>query len=233
MTLNGKEVTVQTINYEGGKVVLVPIGEEQMTDVVYRNLRINGEWFYYSKDADGNIVDYYLPTEDGNYTKIEAVEYDGNAVSPVGTVIKVLKNEQGDLITDATGQPLYISGTDHNDFRTYGLSISAQDMCEDFGVKVDAIIKDTAALGEITEEDFLGMLGGDEEEEVEDEVDDNQTVITSDKYATEGIIAVTYGTLEGVAYKTMLLNYNNYAVNVTYENVHYTIPAYGFVTIMN
>ena len=233
LTINGQEVVVQTINYEGGKVVLVPIGEEQMTDVVYRNLRINGEWFYYSKDADGNIVDYYLPTEDGNYTKIEAVEYDGNAVSPVGTVIKVLKNEQGDLITDAAGQPLYISGTDHNDFRTYGLSISAQEMCEDFEVKVDAIIKDTAALGEITEEEFLEMLGGDEEEEVEDEVDDNQTVITSDKYATKGIIAVTYGTLEGVAYKTMLLNYNNYAVNVTYEGVHYTIPAYGFVTIMN
>ena len=55
------------------------------------------------------------------------------------------------------------------------------------------------------------------------------------------IVSVTYGTknADGTysAYKTFILNYNNFAVNVEYgpENaeVTYTIPAYGYVVVMH
>ena len=34
-------------------------------------------------------------------------------------------------------------------------------------------------------------------------------------------------------YKTFLLNYNNFAVSVRYDDVTYTIPAYGYVVVMH
>ena len=217
--------TCKPINYDGGKIILVPITEQAVTDTIYRDLRINGEWYYYTKDADGNIADYYIPTADG-YTKVTPVKYTGEAVAANGETIYELHTEDGTLLTTEDGSVLYVSGTNHNNFKTYMITGSALDMCDDYTAKLEAIVKDTAALGQITEEEFWEILHKtDVEEEVEDEV------VTDDKYATGGIIAVTYGTLEGVAYKTMLLNYNNYAVNVTYGDVNYTIPAYGFVAI--
>ena len=54
------------------------------------------------------------------------------------------------------------------------------------------------------------------------------------------IMSVTYGTKNAdgsyTAYKTFILNYNNFSVNVEYgpenEKVTYTIPAYGYVVVM-
>ena len=229
LELNGQIVRVQVINYDGGRVVLVPINEEEVAENVYRNLRVNGDWFYYSKDADGNVLDYYLPEEDGSYSKVTPVEYEGDAVSG-GVVIKVLEKEDGTIVTDANGNTLYISGTDHNNFKTYGLTVSAIEMCNVFESSLETIITDTVALGEITEEQFRAALVSSRDQDEEEEEEKKEESIY-DKYATDGIIAVTYGNENGEAYKTMLLNYNNYAVNVTYDGVNYTIPAYGFVTI--
>jgi hypothetical protein len=63
---------------------------------------------------------------------------------------------------------------------------------------------------------------GEEEEEIED---------ADSKYSTENIVAVTYGNDDGSAYKTIVLNYNNYSVSIVYEGIEYTIPAYQFVVI--
>ena len=49
------------------------------------------------------------------------------------------------------------------------------------------------------------------------------------------IVAVTYGGKNGadnVPYKTFILNYNSYSVQVTYDGVDYVVPAGEFVTIM-
>ena len=59
------------------------------------------------------------------------------------------------------------------------------------------------------------------------------------KYSTKNIVAVTYGDDNGAAYKTVILNYNNYTVSISVDYtddgvdnaVLYTIPAYQFVTI--
>ena len=50
------------------------------------------------------------------------------------------------------------------------------------------------------------------------------------------VVAVTYGdrntdTYEKTPYKTILLNYNSYAVRVTYEGKLYTVPSGGYVVI--
>ncbi len=73
-------------------------------------------------------------------------------------------------------------------------------------------------------------LGDDEEQEASRYLSDDGR-----------IVSVTYGTknADGTysAYKTFILNYNNFAVNVEYgpENaeVTYTIPAYGYVVVMH
>ncbi len=53
-----------------------------------------------------------------------------------------------------------------------------------------------------------------------------------DKYAVDNnVVAVTYGSEMGTAYKTLLLNFNDYAIKTTYNGVNYTIEAYGYVVI--
>ena len=49
------------------------------------------------------------------------------------------------------------------------------------------------------------------------------------------IVSVTYGDKNAdgsySAYKTFILNYNNFSVSVEYAGVTYTIPAYGYVIV--
>ena len=70
---------------------------------------------------------------------------------------------------------------------------------------------------------------GDKEEVVEEEEES--------KYSVGNIVAVTYGTADGSAYKTILLNYNNYTVRVSYEydgvTYEYNISAYDYVVIQH
>ena len=79
----------------------------------------------------------------------------------------------------------------------------------------------------LTAEYIWGEVESSEEEEevVEVEVKNNNRVV-----------AVTYGdrnaeTFEKTAYKTIILNYNSYAVRVTYDGTLYTVPSGGYVVI--
>lgn len=67
---------------------------------------------------------------------------------------------------------------------------------------------------------------------VDDEEEDEASRYASDDGR---IVAVTYGqkTASGTyaPYKTFILNYNNFSIQVEYNDVIYTIPAYGYVTV--
>ena len=84
----------------------------------------------------------------------------------------------------------------------------------------------------ITEEDIDKMIGG-----AQGSIGDKEEEETSRYVSNDGrIVAVTYGDrVNGgyTKYKTFVLNYNNFSVNVVYDNVTYTIPAYGYVVVMN
>ena len=216
------------IRYEGAYVILVPFVAEKIEGTnIYKDLGNDGSWIYYELDAENNRT-YYLPVNGGGFTKITPEEYLGSAVSTSKDKIYVLRNAEGQLLTDKEGATIYVSGTDHNNYHTYILTGSVEKMREEYNAGIDKIVKDTAALGQITEEEFREILAKtDIVADDDDDSDDTQ----ENKYATGGVIAVTYGTLEGEAYKTMLLNYNNYAVNITYNGKSYTIPAYDFVVI--
>lgn len=91
------------------------------------------------------------------------------------------------------------------------------------------------ALTEFTEKDIDDMLT------TETGKTDEVVTETSKYYTDDGrIVAVTYGskdtsdsTTKYAAYKTFLLNYNNFSVSVEYDGVTYTIPEYGYIVIMS
>lgn len=52
------------------------------------------------------------------------------------------------------------------------------------------------------------------------------------KYRVDNnVVAVTYGNDDGTAYKTLLLNFNDYTIKTIYNGVTYTIEAYDYVVI--
>ena len=90
----------------------------------------------------------------------------------------------------------------------------------------------------LTEEDIKDrLILPKEEEDEEDNEDDVDSIYLSDN---GNIVAVTYGGKDGVdtaAYKTFILNYNNYAVTVKYDvngvTRIYTIPANEYVVVLH
>jgi hypothetical protein len=95
-------------------------------------------------------------------------------------------------------------------------TICAEELFTADGIRDEASIKDDADDGED---------GDDESAEVDKYLVDNNQ-----------IVVVTYGdrddtTFEKTAYKSFILNYNNFAVKVTYKNKSYTIPSGGYVVL--
>lgn len=84
------------------------------------------------------------------------------------------------------------------------------------------------------DEDEEGTKPTEEEEDIRniDEVEEyNYTKYTDD---TGSIVAVTYGGKNGndnEAYKTFILNYNSFAVELIFEGTTYTIPAFDLIVI--
>ena len=82
----------------------------------------------------------------------------------------------------------------------------------------------------LSDEEIDAMLGGSSSISKEEEE-------SISKYISDDgrIVAVTYGAANGdgtyADYRTFVLNYNNFSVSVVYEDITYTIPAYGYVVI--
>ena len=103
-------------------------------------------------------------------------------------------------------------------------------------IKRDLLVACPAAT--ISEEYIFGQLADDEDIE-EEEVVESATAVNNNR-----VVVVTYGdrdanTFEKTAYKSIILNYNSYAVRVSYKNplvendeeTLYTIPSGGYVVI--
>ncbi len=94
-------------------------------------------------------------------------------------------------------------------------SIQNNEMASD-----STILNDILARMEIAEK--MDKRNNNEEEEVE-------AAPEISKYETDNVVCVVYGNDDGSAYKTIILNYNNYAIKIEYKGVVYTIPAHYFV----
>jgi hypothetical protein len=91
------------------------------------------------------------------------------------------------------------------------------------------------ARTDMTAEEIDKVIGkpGDKTGLGDDEEDEASRYLSDDGR----IVSVTYGDKNAdgsySAYKTFILNYNNFSVSVVYEDVTYTIPAYGYVIVMH
>ena len=88
---------------------------------------------------------------------------------------------------------------------------------------------------DMTEEDIDRVIGGHTgDTNTDDDGEDEASRYLSDDGR---IVSVTYGDKNAdgsySAYKTFILNYNNFSVSVEYNEVTYTIPAYGYVIVMH
>ena len=115
-------------------------------------------------------------------------------------------------VSEIYGSSLYAAASDLKELMYYFVTAKTEMTAED----IDNIIGRPK-----------GSLGADEEEE------------EASRYLSDDgrIVSVTYGDKNAdgsySAYKTFILNYNNFSVSVVYEDVTYTIPAYGYVIVMH
>ena len=115
-------------------------------------------------------------------------------------------------VSEIYGSSLYEAATELKDLMYYFV-MAKTDMTAD---DIDRLIGDAGNNGP-----------------VRDEEDDETSRYLSDDGR---IVSVTYGDKNAdgsySAYKTFILNYNNFSVSVEYNEVTYTIPAYGYVIVM-
>ena len=112
-----------------------------------------------------------------------------------------------------------------------------KELVDDFGVKIERNVYSAIKVYVTREEleDYL-VLPKEEEDDVVVEEKVDSTYLSDNG----NIVSVTYGGKDGddyAAYKTFILNYNNYAVTVKYEvngEVHiYTIPANDYAVVLH
>ena len=171
---------------------------------------------------DEGDPDYASKTQDGYERVGHKVALNGTIAKYVAVAIKEGNNETA----SKTGEALHgvvigevtVEGTEYTQYEEELKSICEENLF----TKQD--IKDAANAG-------LDLEG--------DEEDDNAGK-TYDKYSVDpnSIVVVSYGdrapnSNDKTVKKTFILNYNNYAVRVTYAetNITYTIPAGGYVMI--
>ena len=87
-----------------------------------------------------------------------------------------------------------------------------------------------------SEEDVANLINEAREKANKEEEKEEEENVQDSKYLSNNgnIVAVTYGGKGGddlAPYKTFILNYNSYTVQVEFEGVEYTIPKHDFVSI--
>ena len=95
----------------------------------------------------------------------------------------------------------------------------------------DLMIRFATTNTGMTEEEVLALCGSSVEVVDEEDADETSRYLSDDGR----IVSVTYGDKNAdgsySAYKTFVLNYNNFSVSVEYDGVTYTIPEYGYVIV--
>ena len=98
----------------------------------------------------------------------------------------------------------------------------------------DLIAQANVEKGELTLD--LSVTNIKKEGKMPEKTDEGTDVTVKDEneryhVTNNNVVAVTYGDSKDAAYKTFLLNYNSYAVRVTYNGIVYTVEAGGYVMI--
>ncbi len=147
-----------------------------------------------------------------------------------------------DALAEIAQYNAYVTGDPTPDKNVIAMALSIyEDNAEHTGVKA-ALETLLADISESNKEkaffnaDALWAAANEDvrvDTDVEDDANEGNTL---GKYVIDNnqIVVVTYGDEStGKAYKAFILNYNNFAVRVTYENKSYTIASGGYVVLDN
>ena len=200
------------------------VGKDKNGNEIYENATAAfGKNVYYT--IAGGKMTYFVKLAEGVYAEKTPVKYNGELVAEKNGVKIYL---DGDV---------YYSVNDDRTYTRYTYSRCIKSCYDEIVAKGEDVIKavvglvanesanDSAILDDILARmNITERIGHRDDDAEEEDVDDETS-----KYATENIVCVVYGNDDGSAYKTIILNYNNYAVKIEYDGVLYTIPAHYFV----
>ncbi|MBE6584331.1 MAG: hypothetical protein E7649_05010 [Ruminococcaceae bacterium] len=212
-----------------------PIYKYTLNKQTYYYVPNDVEYIYYTNYGTNNDpicikrenITYELSDEPVAY-----IDENGNAVDKDMSVATVY------TATGITGDLIYVSQDEQGLYTRYSYDrsinncyFSADEIKTDIKDMVSKIEFDATFYEELEKkiDIFAQMQAKDDKDEEIIEEDENA------KYIVENIVAVTYGENDGTAYKTIILNYNNYTVRVVYEyngvKYEYNVPAYDYVVI--
>ena len=228
-----------TLDAEGNRVAyILPNSEPTSTyidGIQLREIKINNQKIYFTASAENGYTYYVKDDNYDRYVLKDAVVYNGVEVEGSELVA-------GTKIYFDADQNVYYSVNEDGSYNRYTRYMAIKDCYAETIATVDERIntafemmakcaKHDATFAAEVNRRIEFANASKEEEVVETE--------TVSRYDTDNIVAVTYGEKLGDPYKTVILNYNNYTVNITYDHTddgidngkEYTIPAYSFVVI--
>ena len=193
-------------------------------NIVYENVKNDFGKGVYFTIADGKMT-YYTKVADGVYVKKAPIVYNG-------TLFKTLENGT-EIYKDGD---IYYSINEDGTYTRYTYSQCIESCYNDSLREIDRVFEIVEAVQNNAEASdnqiFDDIKHRISINKLLDGVEEEEEVVEEDtKYNTENVVAVTYGNEDGSPYKTIILNYNNYAIRIEYEDRVYTIPAYGFVNL--
>ncbi len=143
--------------------------------------------------------------------------------------VQAAKDASAGAAPELEKHPDYISETDAAG--VYALALQIMPLLEAEEALFEACTDEIFTAEDIKNESVLA------DEDKEDDSQDTETAEVN-KYLVDNnqIVVVTYGdrddkTFEKTEYKSFILNYNNFAVKVVYENKSYTIPSGGYIVL--
>ena len=208
--------------------------------------QVNGLKLYEMKVSGGKV--YFTATAEDGYTYYIKDEYYDVYLPRASVVYNGVEHGKLDDGTDTqiyfdAEANVYYSVDENGRYSRYTFSKSLKSCYEEVLATVDEKMRLSFEMAEYSSAQDPNFI-----DEVErriayanatkkDDVVVNNT--TASRYDTDNIVAVTYGSKDGDPYKTVILNYNNYTINITYDSTddgidngkEYTIPAYSFVEI--
>ena len=193
---------------------------------IYENSKKEfGDNVYFT--VSGGVMKYYTKVSEGVFVEKSAIEYNGELFKTLRDGTEIYKD--GDV---------YYSVNADGEYTRYTYRQSIKSCYEEAVAENQRVMEILAALNanaEASDDSFLADVLN--RIDVNERITAKKDVVVEEeeesKYSTDNIVAVTYGNADGTAYKTIILNYNNYDINIEYEGIVYTIPAYYFVVHSN
>ena len=198
------------------------VGKANGHEVYENNKGDFGKGVYYSA-INGKMV-YYVKAADGVFIETTPKTYSGELFRTLEDVTEVYLD--GDVYYSVNEDGTYTRYTYSQSIKgCLDVSVEAKDEALQIVKELQDLkdASDNTVYDEIMKRIEINKLL-DRKDEDEDEIVEEES-----KYSTENVVAVTFGDSADKPYKTVVLNYNNYAIRIEYDGYVYTIPAYGFV----